>query len=341
MTKPDFDFGSAVGHLFVTFGRRPGGTLWVALWNAILMTAVSALIILTLWPAFSAIWDISLAGREPSPNEVWGILAPFMAAIPLSFLGGVAAALMAQGAWLRLLTRNEVAAGIPLRFGGDELRLLGVNLIYFILGLVVYVAFIIVAAIIALIVGGSDGGMAAGATAGLLGGLFVLFGMVALLYLAIKLSAAPALTVHDRKLHFFESWSATQKVFWWILLSYLVMLIIIFATQMILGTVVQFIFLGAFIPLIMEMAQLGDSGVDDPQVFLTMLQDQFSNPATLVVLGIGVLLSLMLQTLTEALWHSVGAYTAIRHRTDVTPVAAPEPASTGDTESGSTAPDSE
>tara|TARA_R110002072_G_scaffold22253_1_gene77838 strand:- start:381 stop:1400 length:1020 start_codon:yes stop_codon:yes gene_type:complete len=315
MTTQPFEFGDAIGHFFKTMGRRPGGTLWVALWNSILISVVFGAVIWMVAPAYLSVLDTAMTGEEPDASEVWAIMGPFLFVFPLAFFGSIIAALVAQGAWLRLLVRDEIAAGIPLRFGGDELRLLVVNLLYMVLGIAFYIAFVVLVIVMGIAFAGSDGGLAAGATAALIGGTFVLLALVIAVFLGVRLSAAPALTVYDRKIRFFESWGATSRIFWWLLLTYLVMAVIIFAAQSILGTMIQVIFLGAFFPMFMEMSQVSDAGAMEPHVWIDMLRDYLSDPATLGIFAVGIVLSVFLQTFCEALWHSVGAYTAIRHRT--------------------------
>lgn len=320
MQGQDFDFAAVIGHFFKAFGRRPGGMLWVAGWNAVLFTAFTAAIIWLVAPGYFNILEVAASGGDPSVEDVWGMLGPVLAIVPLSLLGGILVALLAQGAWLRLLVRDEVTAGIPYRLGGDELRLLAVNLAFILIGIAIYIVALGVGIALALAVGVTEGGAGAGLLAGLVGGLLVLLLIAFILFLAVRLSAAPALTVLDRRIRLFDAMGATRGIFWWLLLAYIVMAIIIFAAQMVFGTVIQFVFLGAFLPVLMEMSMLADSADVDPSVFLNAIRDQFSEPGALGLMAFGLFLAFFLQTLTEAAWHSIGAYTARRHRA---PEAAP------------------
>lgn len=326
MQTPAFDFAEAIGHFFKTLGRRPGAVLWVGLCNAVLYSAFTVAIFWLMAPGYFNMMEIAFAGGEPTAQDVWQLVGPVFAIVPLSFFGGILVALLAQGAWLRLLVRDEVASGIPYRLGGDEFRLLAVNIVFIVIAMALYILAVAIAVGLAIVVGASDGGAGAGALAGLVGGLSVLAAIVLGVFLAVRLSAAPALTVLDRRMRVFDAMPATRGIFWWLVLTYLVMAIIIFAAHTVFGTMIQFLFLGAFLPMIFDLIMMAETANPDPSAVFDMIQEQMSQPGTLVMLGLGLVLAVFLQTLTEAAWHSVGAYTARRHR--LSPV---EPAADADT----------
>jgi len=323
MQTPAFDFGEAIGHFFKTLGRRPGAVFWVAFCNAILFSVFTGLILWLIAPGYLNMLDVAMAGGDPTPEDVWELVGPFFAVVPLSFIGGILVALMAQGAWLRLLVRDEVAPGIPFRLGGDEFRLLAVNIVFIVIAIALYILALGTGIGLAVAVGVSEGGAGAGALAGLGGGLLVIGAIVLAVFLAVRLSAAPALTVLDRRVRVFDAMPATRGIFWWLVLTYIVMAIIIFAAQSVLGTMIQFLFLGAFMPMMFEFVTIAETANPDPAAFTDLLREQLSEPGTMVMLGAGLFLSLFLQTLAEGAWHSVGAYTARRHRTSAGDVSPP------------------
>ena len=351
MSAQNYEFGSAIGHFFKVFGRKPVATLWVILWNTALMSAAVGLIFWAVAPAYLNMFDMALNDVEPSGEQVLEMLGPIFLVMPLMMVGGILTALLAQGAWLRLLVRGEVAAIIPFRLGGDELRLFVVNLVMLALLVALEAVFFGLMITIAVASGlqESGDGFAAAATMGGILLLAVPVFLIALLYFGIRFAAAPALTIYDRRIRIFDAWPATKGIFWWLLLTYLVVAVIMIIADTVFGTMIQMAFLGAFLPDIFQFFQSMESG-GDPTAWLQTMIEQLRQPEAVGIIAIGVGLTIFLQTLYKGYWHSVGAYAAIRHRTvdDTDPVASqadPAPAtiastSTGDAEanSGSTAP---
>ncbi|MCW5725400.1 MAG: hypothetical protein KIS81_10665 [Maricaulaceae bacterium] len=316
--KP-FDFPQAAFHFFIVFGRKPVAVLWVALWQVLLYAAVAAAAFMLIGGPYMQLISTAMTRQEMDPGEVLTLFAPIMLWAPVLALFGTAVALMAQGAWMRLLVRETVAPLIPFRFGADEFRLLGVNLLYVVLLMAGYILFAILFFVLAGAMGvglaatGESPGLAAGMIGGLLTGLFIIAALCVWVFIAVKLSAAPALTIYDRGFRFIGAAGAVKGVFWWVLLTYIVVALIIFVLAMALGTVVQLIFLGALLPVIGQLAAM-EQGPADPQVLFDMLMDVLRNPATVTMVVIGAVVSLFLQIFYEGMWHGVGAYVARRHR---------------------------
>lgn len=327
MTGKTFDIGESIFFFFKRAGANPLGALWIAACQALVVAAIAAAAFMLLGPFYIGLFDLvanEAAGsmsEEEMGREVLGLIGPVFAFIPLIGLSGIAAALMFQGAWLRFLTRGEIAAVIPFRLGGDEFRLLGVNLLYIAVGTAAYIGIVIAIIVVSLLgaamVAGSDGSM----TGGLLTGLVVFIGVIAVigivLVFCIRMAMAPALTILDRRVRFFESWSASEGVFWNLALSYLVVFGLSLVLSMVLGTVIQMIFLGALLPLAMDFAALaeGTSQVA-PEEVIAMLRGTFSEPGVAIALITGMVLAYLMQITFEGMWHGVGAYNAVRYRGD-------------------------
>jgi hypothetical protein len=317
-TTQSYDFGSALLHFFKVFGRRPGGTLWVALWNGLLYIALISLVIWSLWPFYAQLITAAMEQREPEFEDVFAMMLSISGGVLLAMIGSIVVALMAQGAWLRLLARDEVAPMIPLRFGGDELRLLGVNVVLLILGSVLYmVAVGVVAGVVVAAAAMNESGGGASAVAGGLAGFALIVAFIALfVFLAIRFAPAPGLTVLDRKFRLFDAWPATRRIFWWALLTYVVMALMVMAMAMVLGSVAQMLFLPAIFPVIGEFASYTQTHAGDPSPdeALEMLWSGLTHPVAITFIALGTVVSLVLQTFYEGMWHSIGAYLARRHR---------------------------
>lgn len=350
MTGKAFDIGECIFYFFKRFGENPIGVVWIAVCQALVVGALAALAVSLLGPAYMSLFELAMQDASGSlseaeiEQEVLAMMGPFLASIPLIGLLGIVSALMFQGAWLRLLTRGEVAPVIPFRFGGDELRLLGVNLLYIVVGIAAYIGIVIAAVVVGLVAAGvfagSDGSMAGGMVTGLIAFLGVLAVSIIVLVFCIRLASAPGLTMVDRKVRFFESWTASKGVFWHLALSYLVVAGLILVLTTVLGTLIQLVFLGALMPLVMEFAQMAEGGADlMPEEVFATLQATLGNPGVVVGLVTGLVLGYAMQIVFEGMWHGVGAYNAVRYRaggdieeTDSPTLTADHPAGASPTE---------
>lgn len=326
MTGKSFDIASGIFWFFKCVAGRPFGALWIALWQAIIGSAIAGLILYLMLPAMAGFADTvvqlesGMMSEEEGGFAILGSVLTMLAAGSWGVILGLLAALAFQGAWLRFLVRGEIAPIIPFRLGGDEVRLLGVNLLYFGVAIAAYIGVGFALATIGITGGGiiavSGDNTAIGA-AGF--GLVMFFGSLALIasmiFISVKLSTAPALTIHDRKFRFFQSWEATNGVFWPMLLSYIAVGAIIMIVGSIIGGIIQLAFLGAMIPVIEDLVVLAETGPDpDFETVMGLIKSALSETSVMVTLGIGILLSYVLQIVYEGMWHSVAAYNAIRHR---------------------------
>jgi hypothetical protein len=318
MSVQTFDFGKAVFHFFQVAGRRPAAVLWIALWQALLTAGLVYLTFVTLGDFY--FWAISeaMAGTEPADAEVLARLAGIMSVMPLISIGGILIALMAQAAWLRLLTRDEMSAVIPFRIGGDELRLFVTNLGLIALAVAFYLAamavtLVFVGGLAAAI--GNEGSAGAGLAGGFIVALLFLVLAVAAIFIGVRVSAAPAMTVYEKRIAF-PAWQATRGIFWPVLGAYVLVAIIIAVLSAIVGTVLNLTMLGAFLPIAGEIVELAQSNSQpsDEEV-MAVLRDAFTHPGVMTsVVALG-LLSVILRSFSDAIWHSVGASVAIQRGT--------------------------
>lgn len=224
---------------------------------------------------------------------------------------------MFQAAWLRFLTKGEVKPGIPFRLGGDEMRLLGVNLLYIAIAVVAYLAvalvFVMSALGAALIFKGGSESIGAALGAGLLVLLVGLAIAIVLLVIAVRLASAPGLTVLEGRMRFFESWGATKGVFWPMLVSYLVVGVLVMVISSVIGFMVQILLIGAMLPFIVELVALEESGalIEAEQVF-EALSTGLSNPLAVAAVVLAFLVAYASQLVLEGMWNGVGAYNAVR-----------------------------
>lgn len=303
----NYSFVDGTFHFFQVFGRRPGTTLGLMAWHMIAYGVILAGAVLAFAPLFPFIAEAVQYEREPEAAEILLLIGSIWLNLSLFYVATFAILLMVQAAWLRLLTHGRTAAVIPFRFGADELRLLGVNLVFFLLG---NLALLLVAVVIASAsgIGAVAGGSEAGAALG--GGLAILLVIVAIplaLIIAVRFAAAPAMTINEGGFRLFSSVRATAKFWGWMLLSYVIIYFILtMASSFLFSFMFAFGVFGVFdFAQAAEALPAGSDGLE----YLGLL----ARPLPLISLGLILLFALLYQVVAEAVWHSVGAYSALVH----------------------------
>jgi hypothetical protein len=309
MASSSYDFVRGTFHFFVVFGRRPWSVLWLVLWQAIAYTAVIAAIFTALWPLFAILISAAQAGREPTEAEMLAVLGSAWLAVSLSYLATFVVVLMMQGAWLRLLTHGRTAAIIPFRFGFDELRLLGVNLLF---ALFIFVGYIVSAVVIGLVIGVGALGLeldsvTTGAASGALAVLLVIVFALIAIFLMLRFAAAPAMSVNEGRFRLFGSFAATKGVWGWMLLSYLLLYVLFIAA----ATFVSGIQFGAILIGAADVISILEAVNGEPD--MAAVFEMLRSPSVIAAFVIAVGLQFLLQSFMEGSWHGVGAYAALRH----------------------------
>ena len=350
MAKQDFDITRGIFWFFIRFGEKPGGAIWLIFVQALCALGLLALSVMVMGPAYINLIQLAESDAAGALSEaetvrlVFDTLLPFLSYGFLIIPIGILFAVMFQAAWLRFLTKGEIKPVIPLRLGADEIRLIGVNLLYIVIAFVAYFGLAAVLGVFGFGAAVMFHGGGSHADFGLEAGVLIVLGVLGILVgatiLAIRLATAPALTVLDGRLRFFESWEATNGVFWHMLLTYVVVWALLAIGGSILSGIVQLAVLAAFLPTIIEFVDIAEQGQHvDPDVALATLQAWISEPLTIVSLLIGFGVLYVVQVLFEAVWHSVGAYNAVRARSggegeaaDVPTLAADHPMGASPTE---------
>jgi len=308
MTKPKYDFLAATFHFFQVAARRPMAALWIGFWQMALICVLMAGFFIALWPLFS------LAAETGMTDDalILQTLLQSSGLFTLVTFGFLLLALAAQGAWLRLLTRDEIRPVFPFRLGLDELRLFGVNFVFIAFWAVGYPAFTIAFFGGAAMLGGMDGagGIAIGA---LIGTLLVFVAIVALIILCLRFAAAPALTVHDRSFRLFRAVRASSGIAGMMFLSYLTLIGVGIAGVIVVSMIQQVAVLFAASDLVAAFMALETTGGPDPAEILAILGQTLTSPMGIVMVGVIVITQFIFQIAIEGLWHGVGAYVARRH----------------------------
>lgn len=196
----------------------------VAIWAGVYLAANVALL-LTLQPAMAGAMSSAAAG---DPSAMFGAMLPMYAMNLLLMLVGV----VLYAASMRAVLRPE-AGGIGfLRLGMDEIRLLVLSILFFVVGLVLGFGF-------AMVFGMFGAGVAmaseSAATTILLGFVIGVAVFALFMFLLIRFSLAFPLTLHRRRIVIGEAWALSKGHFWTLFGAALIVTLIGFMLTMAVG----------------------------------------------------------------------------------------------------------
>jgi len=168
------------------------------------------------------------SAAEMSPAE----LAVFMRDIAPAYLilapiGLVVMSVAAAAVYRLQLRPEEAAQSGHLRFGADEVRLIILTVIYYLLTIAGVLALSLVAAIAA-----GVASMAGQGAMAMVGGGMMLFFAGLWLFVLVRLSLAPVLTFDQRRLVVFGSWALTRGHFWRLLGTYALALVTVLVVSL-------------------------------------------------------------------------------------------------------------
>lgn len=222
-------------------------------------------------------------GAPADPAQLFAGIGRLLAVEALFFL----LLLLVWTAALRAAVRPEARAGGFLRIGMDELRMLGLALLF---GIGFYLAFVAIMVAGVLI-------FAATATAAdhLLGialaGVVGVVGVAALVFLQVRLSLAGVLTLRRRHIAIGEAWRLSRGNFWALFLAYVLLSILVAIGQMIVSAI-------AFGALLPQMA-LAAADPADPAAAQARMAAMMARFGTLTPLSI---LTALCGAVLAALW---------------------------------------
>jgi hypothetical protein len=179
-----------------------------ALYALVLSLAFAVILVGLMGPDLATI--MAMGARPPVNPEaamaILGRVAPgyfLFLAVALGFNSVLGAAMIRA-----VLRPSESRFGF-LRLGADELRQLGLAVVTFLLFFGVYLGLIVAITFLGVIVGL---GLKVTAGAAIVFGILIV--LVAMAFLAVRLSLAPALTFDTRRINLLGSWAMTRGRFW-------------------------------------------------------------------------------------------------------------------------------
>jgi len=215
-----FSFSNAAFHAGRADG--PSGFLWAYL----LVYAVFAVLVAVVQYGLQALLlrsEIDMQVAMAGGGFTSGMIGKFA----LFYLITIAISVVIWSVLEASIMRRYVhETGFTIGFGGDERRLIMVGLAW----VATFIGLYILSAIAAFVVTGGIGSLAQGSPV-LLGVAAFIVGLALTcvwIFVTVRLSAASALTIRDKKVHFFDSWGATKGRFWPLFGAYLLLSVIIF-----------------------------------------------------------------------------------------------------------------
>jgi hypothetical protein len=211
---PAFSLTDAAFEGFRLTRERPRVVAAWALLYGLMGLITAVVMISTVGPQFSALQAVAQNGGSSDPAETmrqFQKLGPFFAIIlpfVLLFWSVLPCAVY------RTVLRPELGGFGRLRFGAEEVRMIGLLVLLFMLMVGTIFLFSIGVAIGTLVAG------AGGVMAGVVGNLISLAALVAAISVWIRLSLAGPITFMTGEIHVFRSWSLTRGLFWPLVAAY-------------------------------------------------------------------------------------------------------------------------
>jgi hypothetical protein len=305
-----FSFDNAAFHFARTSG--PSGYMWKHALSYLLLAglivAVSYFLMKPLWDvygqAMAEVMMLAETGGPGDPAVMAGEISTALMENALRILLGqiliVVLGVMLWAAFEAAIQRRYVRdEGFSLRFGGDELRIIVVGLIWMAMfiggGIVTQLAMLGLVMPVATMVDNP-------AVAGIWGFVVGLSFIAVWIYFTVRWSAAAALTIRDRKIRFFDSWGATKGRFWTMLGAFLVL-------WLILG-VVFFILYAVGVTGLFGSAMMAPGVMQGTEPDMTALMEYIMQPAFLAAVAALYAVMIGFQAIAGYIWAGVAALAA-------------------------------
>ena len=221
--------GSIIGGGFGLVRERPGSVL---VWGLIYSVAAFGIgyFVMTLMAPMQSL------GPRPDPNLALATFGKMFGGLMLfEFLLFCIYTILLTAAQ-RAVLRPQESSFASLRFGGDELRMIGLAIFVGFLFLILYIVASVILGMLAVALGLGAGGFGAVMPVMIVGVLALL---ALLLFLWVRVSLAFPLTLMRGRFVFAEGWRLSRGHFWTLFVGYLVLVLIVLAVAIVGSLVLQ------------------------------------------------------------------------------------------------------
>lgn len=183
--------------------------VWATL--SFLLSLVSAVYLISIGQEARAVFEASASEQAP---DLDALLAALQDMAPMMLMGLIVQCVMAAAVY-RIVLRPSDQGFAYIKLGMDEVRLALLTFIYVLIASVLLIVVVLAAGFVGALasVGGQSVAILVAASS-------ELFFLGLLLYVAVRLSLAPAITFAERRLAVFDSWNLTGGQFWRLLGAY-------------------------------------------------------------------------------------------------------------------------
>ena len=211
--------GMIIGGAFRLLRERPGSVL---VWGAIYSLVGFALGYFML----SAMMPVQAMGPRADPGQALGAMGSFFGKLVLIELAFFCVYALLLTAAQRAVLRPEEGALASIRFGWDELRMIGLAIFLGFLFFIFYVIASVILGMVFVAIGMAAGAPGAMVPVAIVGALIVI---CIILYFWVRVSLAFPLTLMRRRFVLGEAWRLSRGHFWPLLGGYVVLSLIVLA----------------------------------------------------------------------------------------------------------------
>jgi hypothetical protein len=225
----DFSATDAAIEGFRIARRKPVAILIWSLAQFLVTVALGATAALVIGPDMQKLAAPDTAVVMADPAARAQLLSTFLR-FGLVFLPfGVIWGAVQSCAVYRVLLRPADSGLGYLKLGGDELRMIGLWLLYVLLWVGAYILFIVSVVVLALVgalIAGLGGGKPDASMVFVITTIALLVPFLAMVWVLVRLSLSGPMTFAERRIRLWASWKLTRRHFWGLAGAYLVSLIL-------------------------------------------------------------------------------------------------------------------
>ncbi len=302
--KVPFDFGHAITRPW----HLPGGRnllFRILIWGAALFLLIYAVFGRQFISAYGEFLQFAMVVEQTDDPEMvaemLGKMSGFMGA---AFLVGILAwfvSIAMETAMHKNAFRGADHGKLPLRFGKDELKVLVVQLIVFVLFFAIYFGGFLV---FALLLGLATAGSGAAAIGGILAFLGFFLWIGGMIMVGVRLAPAASMSIRDNDIKIFEAWKLSKPYMWPMIGAYLVVIIL---GYIVIYAVMLFVIIAAFGNADFLTAFSGVSQ-EDPEALFAALGEQLQSPRVFIPLVIGTMIYVCVMMLWYLHLWGIGNY---------------------------------